>query len=178
MPSTHSSYLMPTFSSRRSFSGGTLVRSHLLPANAGGSEDIALIPRSGRSPGVINSNPLQYSCLGNPKDRRIWQATVQELQRVGHDWAQTFPSRLWLCHPTLISCNITWLSCSINCMQQHVRKPVLNTDFAVYHVTLVVTIRPWPSQYKFLSVKFLFIKNYCELVLRIKNNKNERCDRP
>ena len=30
----------------------------------------------GRSPGEGNSNPLQYSCLENPKDRGAWQATV------------------------------------------------------------------------------------------------------
>ena len=34
--------------------------------NAG---DLGLIPRS-RSPGEGNSNPLQYSCLENPMDRR------------------------------------------------------------------------------------------------------------
>ena len=28
------------------------------------------------SPGEGNGNPLQYSCLGNPKDRGTWQATV------------------------------------------------------------------------------------------------------
>ena len=26
--------------------------------------------------GERNGNPLQYSCLGNPMDRRAWQATV------------------------------------------------------------------------------------------------------
>jgi len=31
---------------------------------------------SGRSPGVGTSNPLQYSCLGNPMDRGVWRATV------------------------------------------------------------------------------------------------------
>ena len=30
----------------------------------------------GRSPGEGNGNPLQYSCLENPMDRRAWQATV------------------------------------------------------------------------------------------------------
>ena len=34
------------------------------------------IPGSGRSPGKGNDNPLQYSCLGNPKDRGAWQAMV------------------------------------------------------------------------------------------------------
>ena len=31
---------------------------------------------SGRSPGVGNGNPLQYSCLENSMDRGIWQVTV------------------------------------------------------------------------------------------------------
>ena len=43
------------------------------PANAG---DLGLILGSGRSPGEGNGNPLQYSCLGNPKDRGAWGATV------------------------------------------------------------------------------------------------------
>ena len=37
-----------------------------LPSNTG---DTGSIPGSGRSPGEGNSNPLQYSCLGNPTDR-------------------------------------------------------------------------------------------------------------
>ena len=37
---------------------------------------LGLIPESGRSPGEGNGNPLQYSCLENPMDRRAWQATV------------------------------------------------------------------------------------------------------
>ena len=35
-------------------------------------------------PGEGNGNPLQYSCLGNPKDRGAWQTTVIESPRVGH----------------------------------------------------------------------------------------------
>ena len=46
------------------------------PANAGHIRDVGLILVSGRSSGVGNSNPLQYSCLGNPMDREAWQATV------------------------------------------------------------------------------------------------------
>ena len=38
--------------------------------------DAGLIPGSGRSPGEGNGNSLQYSCLGNPKDRG---ATVHEV---------------------------------------------------------------------------------------------------
>ena len=44
-----------------------------LPANAG---DPGSIPGSGRSPGVGNGDPLQYSCLENPLDRGAWWATV------------------------------------------------------------------------------------------------------
>ena len=38
--------------------------------------DPGLIPRSGRSPGEENSNPLQYCCLENSMDRGTWRATV------------------------------------------------------------------------------------------------------
>ena len=41
--------------------------------NAGG---LGSIPGLGRSPGEGNRNPLQYSCLENPMDRRAWQSTV------------------------------------------------------------------------------------------------------
>ena len=37
----------------------------ILPANAG---DMGSIPGLGRCPGEGNGNPLQYSCLGNPKE--------------------------------------------------------------------------------------------------------------
>ena len=30
----------------------------------------------GRSPGEVNGNPLQYSCLRKPMDRGAWWATV------------------------------------------------------------------------------------------------------
>ena len=49
--------------------------------NAG---DLGSIPGSGRSPGEGNGNPLQYSCLENPRDRGAWQATVHGVSRVGH----------------------------------------------------------------------------------------------
>ena len=44
--------------------------------NAGDTRDTGSIPGSGRSPGVENGNPLQYSCLGNSMDRGAQQATV------------------------------------------------------------------------------------------------------
>ena len=35
---------------------------------------------SGRSPGGGKSNPLQYSCLGNPMDRGAWRAMVRGVE--------------------------------------------------------------------------------------------------
>ena len=55
------------------------------PANAGDVEDVDFICGSRRFPGEGNSNPLQYSCLENLTDRRVWWATVYRLQGIGHD---------------------------------------------------------------------------------------------
>ena len=38
--------------------------------------DVCSIPGLGRSPGVGNGNPLQYSCLEKSMDRGTWQLTV------------------------------------------------------------------------------------------------------
>ena len=43
--------------------------------------DMGLIPRSERSPGEENGNPLQYSCLSNPMDRGVWWATVHGIAK-------------------------------------------------------------------------------------------------
>ena len=54
--------------------GASLVAQRLkcLPAIGRSGFD----PCVGRSPGEGNGNPLQYSCLENPMDRRAWWATV------------------------------------------------------------------------------------------------------
>ena len=46
--------------------------------------DVGLIHGLGRSPGEENSNPLQYSCLGNPMDREAWQSRVHGVTKGGH----------------------------------------------------------------------------------------------
>ena len=58
-----------------------------LPANPRDTRDSGLIPGLGRSPGVGNGKPLQYSPLENPMDRGGWQATVH-----GVATSQTRPS--------------------------------------------------------------------------------------
>ena len=52
-----------------------------LPANAGDLTDTCLIPETGRFLGGEHVNPLQYSCLENPMDRRDWQATVHTVTK-------------------------------------------------------------------------------------------------
>ena len=59
------------------FPGGSVVKN--LPANAGDTRDTSSIPGLGRSPGVGNGNPLQYSGLENSMNRGAWQITIQEL---------------------------------------------------------------------------------------------------
>ena len=58
------------------FPGGSVVKNP--PANA---EAAGLIPGSGRSPGGGHGNPLQYSCLGNPRDRGDRWATVHGVMK-------------------------------------------------------------------------------------------------
>ena len=57
------------------------------------AEDMGSIPGSGRSPGVGHGNPLQYSCLENPKDRGTLRAAVHEVTK----------SRTWLSDHTHLS---------------------------------------------------------------------------
>ena len=73
------------------FPGGTVVKP--LPASAGDARDAGSIPGSARPPGEGDGNPLQYSCLRYPLDRRAWRATVHRAtesvttEHVGtHDW--------------------------------------------------------------------------------------------
>ena len=59
--------------------------------------DPGSIPGLGRSPGEGNGNPLQYSCLENPKDGGAWWAPVHgaaKSQTQLSDFTSTFT--LWL----------------------------------------------------------------------------------
>ena len=57
--------------SKTGFPGGPGVKNS--PAN---TADMDSIPGSATSPGKGSSNPVQYSCLGNPMDRGPCRATV------------------------------------------------------------------------------------------------------
>ena len=54
-----------------------------LPASAGDARDAALIPSSGRAPGVGNGNPFRYSYLENSLDVGAWQDTVYGVTESG-----------------------------------------------------------------------------------------------
>ena len=65
-------------------------------ANSGGSNgkestgnagNLGSIPGLKRSPGERNGNPLQYSCLENPRTEESGGLQSIGWQRVGHNWA-------------------------------------------------------------------------------------------
>ena len=63
------------------------------PANAG---DVGSIPGSDGTPGRVDGNPLQYSCLGNPMSRGAWRATVYGVTKSWtrlSDWACMHPAK-------------------------------------------------------------------------------------
>ena len=63
------------------FSGGSDDKESA--CNAG---DLGLNPRSGRSPGEGNGNPLLYSSVKNSMDRGPWQSTVNGVTK---EWDTT-----------------------------------------------------------------------------------------
>ena len=55
-------------------SGGSVGKEST--CNAGDAGDVGSVPRSGKSPGEGSGNQLQYSCLEDPMDLGVWQATI------------------------------------------------------------------------------------------------------
>ena len=51
------------------------------PANAGDARHAGSIPGSGKSLGVGNGNPLQYTCVENSMDRGAWWAAVHGITK-------------------------------------------------------------------------------------------------
>ena len=61
------------------FPDGSVVKNP--PTSAGDAGDIGSVTGSERSPGGGNGNLLQYYCLENSTDRRVWQATVHRVTK-------------------------------------------------------------------------------------------------
>ena len=59
---------------------GSIVKN--LPANAGDTRDMGLIPGSGRFPGGGHGNPFQYSCLENYMNGEAWLSTVHGVAKI------------------------------------------------------------------------------------------------
>ena len=58
-----------------------------LPVSARDIRDMGPIPGFGRSLGIGNGNPFQYSCLKNPMGGGAWQAILHGVTRVGYNLA-------------------------------------------------------------------------------------------
>ena len=52
------------------------------PPSVRNIKEVSSIMGLGRSPGVGNGNPLQYSCLENDMVREVWQATVRRITQL------------------------------------------------------------------------------------------------
>ena len=61
--------------------------------NAGDARDTGSIPGWGRSPGGGSVNPLQYSCLENPRDRGALQTTVHGTTKRVKTWLDDWASK-------------------------------------------------------------------------------------
>ena len=61
------------------------------------AEDLGSIPGLGRCPGERNSNPFQYSRLGNPMGRGAWQATVHGVAKSQTRPSDSLTDRIPLC---------------------------------------------------------------------------------
>ena len=89
----------------RDFPGGRVVK--YPHANAGDPRDKSLIPGTGRSPGVGNSNPSQYSCLENSMGRGAWWAIVQGVAKSQtrlSNWAHAVSATEHLQGPSTLKC--------------------------------------------------------------------------
>ena len=62
--------------------------------NTGAVRNAGLTWGSGRSPGRGHHNPLQYSCLENPMDRRAWWAAVHRVAK-NQTWLKWLSMHAW-----------------------------------------------------------------------------------
>ena len=82
------------------FPGGAKVNN--LPTNAGDAGDTVSIAGFGRSCGIGNSDPFQYSRLEDSMDRGPWQTAVHGVTKVREDWTHT--------HMQMWACAVLWAS--------------------------------------------------------------------
>ena len=101
-----------------------------------GQEDQGSIPRSGRSSGEGNGNPLQYSCKENTMDRGAWRATVHRVSRVGHDLATKPPPPYNLYLRTSPSCSSIYIITILGGKQKHhLHQLQISERYTICHYT-------------------------------------------
>ena len=87
------------------------------PTKARDIRNTSSTPGSGRSCGGGRGNPLQYSCLENPLDRRAWRATVHGVVE-----SQTQLKRLSTCTQHQEKSEIFWyLAMAVTCLGMTVK---------------------------------------------------------
>ena len=93
-----------------------------LPANAGHAGDSASILGWRRSSGGGNGNPLQYSCLENFMDRRLWWAEVSVITKI---WTPLSVHTVsWYLSVYKYKFKHTWLDSSLCCSNSGFLRPV------------------------------------------------------
>ena len=61
----------------------------------------------GKSPEEGNGNPLQYSCLENPRDRGAWWAIVHGVTKVGEDWTTKQQQQFYFSYPCFLPVSLS-----------------------------------------------------------------------
>ena len=153
------------------FPGGSVLKN--LPADAGFSSvqfsrsvvsdslrPVGSIPGSGRSPGEGNGNPLQYSFLGNPMDRRTWQATVCGIRKVGHDLVTEQQQRkLKLFYLQVAFHKHIQLTLTCGLRSNHFREASSDCFWVIFYLYMFIVLHfiPFfpPSQLKHLFISFI-----------------------
>ena len=77
--------------------------------------------------GEGNGNPLQCSCLENPRDRGAWWAADYGVQRVGHDWSDLAAAAYFF---TIWNCRV----CKKYCLISNIEKKSLNIHHQLYKI--------------------------------------------
>ena len=128
------------------------------------ARDPGLIPALGRNPGEGNGYPLQYSCLGNPIDRRAWRVTVHGVAKSrtqlsddsssSHNWLNPPDSPSWgsLTSILLSPCSPQWpqfrppashLGCCNHSAPHHHGAPALSLPWSTWFSAVTRVVSTW-----------------------------------
>ena len=126
------------------------------PANVGDTDSI---PGSRRSPGEGNGNPLQYSCLVNFMDCRIWWAIVHGVSKKLDMTQQLHKSEGWVCFHTYIFIDESMHFLSPSASEAHFRL-FSSQSFASIETTDGLFSKCNVS----LEINFLLLHVVCEMI--------------